>query len=110
MIRPATPACPAGRRDPKSQDFPHSFYLVPADLKIVPIPGEDFEGDGFIVLGLFELFHNPFEIDDPSTNWEVAVFLSEVVIGVDMADSVTIKTDKLRGSILATPQVGMANI
>ena len=94
MIRPAPPACPAGRRDPKSQDFPHSFYLVPADLKIVLVPGEDFEGDGFIVLGLFELFDNSFEIDDPGTDWEVAVFFPEVVIGVDMADPVTIKTDK----------------
>ena len=67
MIRPAPPACPAGRRDPKSQDFPHSFYLLLAHLEVILIPGEDFEGDGFIVSGLFELFDNSFEIDDPGT-------------------------------------------
>ena len=93
-----------------SYGFPHSFYLLLAHLEVILVPGEDFEGDGFIVLGLFELLDNSFEIDDPGTDWEVAVFFSEVVIGVDVADPVTIKTDKLRGSILATPQVGMTHI
>src|SRR4030042_5072992 len=93
-----------------SQGFPHSLYLFLADLEIVPVLGEDFEGDGFIVFGLIEFFHNLFEINDPGPNWQMTVFLSEVVIGVDVADSVTIETDKLRRSIFPTPKIGMANI
>src|SRR4030042_2492792 len=93
-----------------SQGFPHSLYLLLADLEVVPVFGEDFEGDGFIVFGLIEFFHNLFEINDPGTNWQMTIFLSEVVIGVDMANSVTIKTDKLRRSILSTPKIGMANL
>jgi len=40
----------------------------------------------------------------------VSIFLSEVVIGVDMADSVTMKADELRGSVLPPAEIGMANI
>jgi len=54
--------------NPKSQCFPHSLYLLFADLEVVPIPGEDFEGDRFIILDVFEFSHNPFEIDDPGAD------------------------------------------
>ena len=90
--------------------FPHSFYLLLADFKVVPVPGEDFDRDAFIVLGILEVFQNLFEIDDPGANWEMAVFFSEVVIGVHVADAKTIKTDKLRGFILAASKVGVAHI
>jgi len=32
------------------------FYLIPAELKIVPVFGKDLEGDGFVILGLFQFF------------------------------------------------------
>jgi len=104
------PCLREGRRIPKSQGFPHSLYLLFADLEIVPVPGEDFEGDGLIVLGVFKFFHNLFEIDNPGADGQVSIFLSEVVIGVDMADSVTMEADELRGSILPAAEIGMANV
>jgi hypothetical protein len=93
-----------------SQGFPDSFYFFLADLEVVPVSGEDFEGDRFIVLDVFEFSHNLFEIDDPGADGQMTILLSEVVIGVDMADPVTMETDELRGSILSTPEVGMADI
>lgn len=81
-------------RNQKSQGFPHSLDLVPADLEIISISGEDFEGDRFVVLGLLELFHDLFKIDDSSTDREMTILLSKIVIRVDMADSATVALDK----------------
>ena len=86
------------------------FDLLFANLEVISVFGEDFEGDGFIVLGLFQFFHNPFEINDPRTNGQMTIFLSEVVIGVDMADSVTMEADKLGRFIFSTAKIRMADI
>ena len=78
-----------------SQGLPYSFNLFFADLEILPVLGEDFEGKGFVVLGLIEFSQYLSEIDDPSTNRKMIVLFPEVVIGVDMANSVTILMNEL---------------
>ena len=94
----------------RSQGLPQTSYLIPADLEIIPISGEDLKRDGFVVLGFLEFSQYLFEIDDPCAYRKVVILLSKVVIGMDMADSVAMEADELRGSILAAAEIGMADI
>jgi len=83
------------RRRRGSKGLPHTFDLLLAHLEVVSISGEDFEGDGFIILGHFKLLDHFFEIDHASTDRKMAILLPEVVMGMDMANSVTMEADKL---------------
>ena len=78
-----------------SQGLPYPLYLFFADLEVLPVLGEDFEGKGFVVLSLIEFSQYLFEINNPGTDRKMIVLFPEVVIGMDMANSVTILMNEL---------------
>jgi len=61
-------------------------------------------------LSFLQLFQYFSEIDDPRTNGEVIVFLTKVIIGVNMANAIPITLDKFGGFISPPSKVCVAKV